>query len=466
MIPIRKIDTLIAFLGFLLFVGGLRATMTSFDPTVGGASSVGNIKLQLTSGLIYLSVMFLILARVERFLSFCKNNLILIVFLLVPLFSVFWSIAPDVTARRGVALVGTSLFAMYIAFALPVERVIRILAVVYAVTASGSLVVIGALPEYGTHQYGDYAGLWRGLYTQKNEFGATMAMAAIVIFLCPKYTYYERMLGRFFVVLCVFLMLMSESRAAWISFACVGFLALAIWRAGGRGSKTNVKVFLSVVTGIVIGFVVIKNANTLLEFIGKDPTLSGRTDVWALALDRAEDRPVLGFGYRAYWIEGNKARLMPEESWADNINHGHNTYLDLFVELGYLGVVAFAITLGFLVYKILSRIKYSNDYINIWAVSGLCFILVRGAAESTILQHADINWVLFVFFFSVFSSYRKPIRNDLKILSKNDLECDESIPDSAVISRTFTTMRERPVSKIPVSSIRSMTGPQIREDLS
>ncbi|MGI9490207.1 MAG: O-antigen ligase family protein [Geminicoccaceae bacterium] len=461
MIPIRKIDTFVAFLGLLLFVGAFKATMTSFDPTVGGAVSIGNIRLQLTSGLVYISIMFLILLRVEKFLNFCQNNLIIIGFLLIPLFSVFWSIAPDVTARRGGALLGTSLFAMYLAFALPVERVIRILAVVYALTTIGSVFIIAAFPVYGTHQFGDYVGLWRGLYAQKNEFGATMAMAAIVIFLCPKYTSRERLLSRIFVVLCLFLMFMSESRAAWISFGCVCAIALAVWRASGRGSKTSVKIFLLILISISFGAILLKNAIPLLEMVGKDPTLSGRTDVWALALDRAEDRPFLGFGYRAYWIDENKLRLMAEESWADNINHGHNTYLDLFLELGYLGIIVFILTLGALIFKILSRIKYSNDYINIWAISSVCFILIRGAAESTILQHADINWVLFVYFFSLFASYRKPVRDQSQ--SELRVASDGLISNNVSISSIFFELKRDSTRNQTLSSMRTTINARVEE---
>jgi len=415
MIPLSKIDTFVAFTGLLLFVGTLEATMTSFDPTVGGASSAGNIKLQLSSGIIYLSIIFLILARIEKFIHFSKRNAIIIAFLLVPVFSIFWSIAPEVTARRGIALLGTSLFGMYLAFALSAERVIRILAVVYAITAVASLIVIVVLPTYGTHQYGEYVGLWRGLYAQKNEFGGTMAMAVIVIFLCPKYTLHERFLSRIAVLLCLFLMVMSESRAAWISFASVCVIALALRYASGRGVKTGIQIGLLVMISIIVGAILVKNMVPLLELIGKDPTLSGRTDVWGLALDRAADRPVLGYGYRAYWIEGNKIRLQPTEGWADYINHGHNTYLDLFVELGMLGIGVFLLTFGTLLIKMVYRIRNLNDYINIWGAASICFILIRGAAESTILQHADINWVLFVYFFALFQGYRKVINPQISL---------------------------------------------------
>lgn len=461
MIPLRKIDTIVAFLGLLVFVGAFEATMTSFDPTAGGATSTGNIRLQMTSGLIYMAVIFLILARIEKFLYFIRNNLVMIVFLLIPIFSIFWSIAPDVTARRGVALLGTSLFAMYLAFALPFERIIRILSVVYVITAIGSVFVIIVLPVYGTHQFGDYVGLWRGLYAQKNQFGATMAMAATVIFLCPKYTSRERLLSRFLIALCLFLMLMSESRAAWISFACVCVAALAVWRTSGRGAKTSVKIFLLILASFVVGFVILNNAVPLLEMIGKDPTLTGRTDVWALALDRAADRPFLGFGYRAYWIEGNKIRLMATESWADHINHGHNTYLDLFVELGYLGLVGFIAILGILFSNVFSRICHSNDYVNIWAISSICFILIRGMAESTILQHADINWVMFVYFSALFSGYRKAAQKRFQDASETRIAHGKLFADNVTVSNIFSGIKRNSARKLPPSSSQGVVSSEV-----
>jgi O-antigen ligase len=405
MIPISKIDTVIAFWGLLLFVGALDAILTSFDPTAGGASSVGNLKMQATSGFIYLSTFFLVLCRIEKFLYFSQKNLLILLFLLIPIFSIFWSIAPDVTARRAVALVGTSVFAMYLAFAMSADRILRILAAVYALTAVVSLILAVGLPTYGTHQFGEYVGVWRGLYAQKNEFGATMAMGAIVLFLCPTRSAKERLLVRMAIVLCLFLMVMSESRAAWIAFSCVCLAAFAVKRIGGAGAKTSVKVFILLLFSAIIGGAIIQNATPLLELIGKESTLNGRTDVWSLALDRAADRPLLGYGYRAYWIDGNKDRLQSYEGWSDHINHGHNTYLDLFVELGCLGIFAFALVVISLFFRIIRRVRKSSDYLTLWAVCSISFIIVRGSAESTILQHADINWVLFVYFFCLLYGY-------------------------------------------------------------
>ena len=421
MIPISKLNTILAFFGFIIFIGSIKATITTFDPNIGGATSTGNIRNQIIGGAIYAFVFFLILLKLEKFLPFLCKNILLIAFLIIPILSVTWSVSPEATLRRGVALLGTSFFAIYIAFAIHPERAIRILTAAYALTTIASLIVIFLLPTYGTHQFGEYAGLWRGLFAGKNEFGATMAMAVILLFLCPAYTTREWILKQSLIVLCLILLYKSESRTAWVSLLIVGTTAPLFWWISGRGAKTAIRALILLTAAALASFLIAKHSETLLEMMGKDPTLTGRTGVWESTLERAMERPLLGYGYRAYWTPENKRRLRATENWSDGIGHAHNTYLDLMAELGLLGVVFFLGLLLILVFRIVTRAMHERNFINTWAMAGIMFIIVRGFAESTILQHADINWVYFVYFFALFSIPYKPNEPVTKIQSKHQL---------------------------------------------
>ena len=79
-----------------------------------------------------------------------------------------------------------------------------------------------------------------------------------------------------------------------------------------------------------------------LSILGKDSTLTGRTDLWALALDVIGDYPVTGIGYHAFWVVGNP---LAEAMWAKfQISgrtgfHFHDTYLEIGVELGLTGLL-------------------------------------------------------------------------------------------------------------------------------
>lgn len=81
--------------------------------------------------------------------------------------------------------------------------------------------------------------------------------------------------------------------------------------------------------------------------LGKDPTLTGRTVLWHIAMGQIHLRPVLGMGYSAFWIQGN---LLPEGIWrAFQIDNRmgfsfHDTYMEVAVELGWVGVAALVLT--------------------------------------------------------------------------------------------------------------------------
>ena len=79
----------------------------------------------------------------------------------------------------------------------------------------------------------------------------------------------------------------------------------------------------------------------LFEAFGRDATLTGRSYLWAEGLKFADDRPLAGTGYYAFWVHG---RPLAEELWdvsyitsRSGFNF-HNTLIESYVELGLAGV--------------------------------------------------------------------------------------------------------------------------------
>ncbi|MBA3923884.1 MAG: O-antigen ligase family protein, partial [Nostocaceae cyanobacterium] len=79
---------------------------------------------------------------------------------------------------------------------------------------------------------------------------------------------------------------------------------------------------------------------------GRDPTLTGRTEIWGVALSRLHEHLLLGFGRGAFWAPGSKNAL--EAGLAVSLNfippHVHNGFLDLALDIGLIGFVCFAIS--------------------------------------------------------------------------------------------------------------------------
>jgi exopolysaccharide production protein ExoQ len=89
----------------------------------------------------------------------------------------------------------------------------------------------------------------------------------------------------------------------------------------------------------------------LTMFTGKDLTFSGRTNIWYVLKLHISQHPLLGTGYEAYWIgptPSSPSYEMLRLLWFYP-TEGHNGYLDVINDLGYVGgVCLFAYFLVFL----------------------------------------------------------------------------------------------------------------------
>jgi exopolysaccharide production protein ExoQ len=82
--------------------------------------------------------------------------------------------------------------------------------------------------------------------------------------------------------------------------------------------------------------------NALLGIFGKSEDLTGRFDIWTAVIDLAAERPWFGWGWVSYWVpwvepfDGLATRNGVEYLQA------HNAWLDVWLQLGILGLIAFA----------------------------------------------------------------------------------------------------------------------------
>ncbi len=72
-------------------------------------------------------------------------------------------------------------------------------------------------------------------------------------------------------------------------------------------------------------------------------TLTGRTQLWRQLAGFYEDKPVLGYGYGAFWNETRSWDVMDEQGWP--ISHAHNAYFDTLLESGPVGFLAYVLIL-------------------------------------------------------------------------------------------------------------------------
>jgi O-antigen ligase len=126
------------------------------------------------------------------------------------------------------------------------------------------------------------------------------------------------------------------------SFACflLGSTVLLLTAGGqsaGRASVPHVMMGSIAFTALMV--LVLGADATLVEAMGRDATLTGRTELWE-QLGRMVVDPVLGAGYESFWLGERLEKLWSIYWWRPR--QAHNGYLETFLNLGWIGVAIVA----------------------------------------------------------------------------------------------------------------------------
>lgn len=359
---------------------------------------------------IYCIVIVLALRIFPQLIRLAVFNPILILCVLLCGVSMLWSVDPALTMRRSVALLVSTLFGLTLAARYDWNQLIQRFAAAFAILAILSLFYSLLFPERGVMQE-IHVGAWRGLWVEKNYLGGQMSRG-LILMMCAFAMQPSR--GKLWVpagALCFFLVLMSTSKTALLIslISIILFILLRIFR---RFPILRVPLIWSIVAGIG-GFVALMYAipDEMFALIGKDRTLTGRTDIWDALIISIKQKPLLGYGYGVYWDDplgpSYYTRLMLE--WG--IPSAHNGWIETWLSVGALGVGGFAvlylITLGLAI----DRIKRGGVE-TYWVVLSTMMFLMLSMSESAILQQNDLGWVIFVMTSAKLFAFERPFWRD------------------------------------------------------
>ena len=72
--------------------------------------------------------------------------------------------------------------------------------------------------------------------------------------------------------------------------------------------------------------------------LGRDTTLTGRTGIWADVIPMVPN-PLVGAGFESFWLSPRVNERLEELIPGLPINEAHNGYIEVYLELGWVGVV-------------------------------------------------------------------------------------------------------------------------------
>ena len=309
--------------------------------------------------------------------------------------STLWSIDPAATDRRAVALLFSTICAAAIGANLSWRQLTRMFAFCFALASVASLLCALLLPKFGVMQT-DFPGAWSGLFIEKNGLGAWAAQTLVACGAAFLLDRPRRWWWAAAAVLGATLLLLSTSKTALV-VALIGCLSFAFAWAVRRGAVAAVvTTFVAVVALGAMAFAVAFAPDTLLGLLGKDPTLTGRTRIWAAVSRQIALRPRTGFGYGAIWSDqtGWGPVYWVVKQYGARPAYAHNGWLDLWLALGVYAVAIMAVLLVVTwVSAIAATYRRSDAYLALPVIS---MFTVANLTESSIVFYNDIGWVLFI----------------------------------------------------------------------
>ena len=358
--------------------------------------------------------LFLIIARWKKVVRIVIREKLLWVLMSIALASVFYGDTPMLTLYRtsdiitdgavGVLpLVQATLFGVYFGTRYSLNQQLHLLVWTFGISALLSLLLGLAFPRYGVMGVDNiksledlaHIGAWEGVYEHKNKLGIYIDLSALVFFLCttfsPKYPW-VRWAG---FSLSIGLILLSTSKSALVIFLTMMVL-LPFYRALRWSYSLAVPFFISaIVLAGGVGTLLVANAETILAALGRDATLTGRTGIWSAVLDKIWERPWLGYGYQVFWQGWYGESADVWSSLRFDPPHAHDGFLDLWLDLGLLGLSVFALSFiaGYL--RAVAWVRLTKNLEGLWPLVYLTFMLLINITESSLMRENAL-WVLYV----------------------------------------------------------------------
>lgn len=295
--------------------------------------------------LIVLGVAVLVRRKID-WRAFNTGNILLISYFLYTLVSITWADDSFVTFKRWIKDLGNPIMVMIILTSPDPKRALgttlRRLSFVFLPL---SVLFVKYYPELGRLYHNDGTPMFIGIGHQKNDLGLMCLVAGMYyawqIIVDRQYflswSRVSKMCTYVLLVMLGWLLYISNSQT---SLACL-LTAIAIFVAYKIPAiERKPQRLFTLLVGSVAAYFVLESAfgirEWILELLGRDATLTDRTDLWNVVLNIGPDSVLFGSGFMSFWSFENTAEVARQVGVA--LNQAHNGYIEQFLNLGYIGV--------------------------------------------------------------------------------------------------------------------------------
>lgn len=342
-----------------------------------------------------------IIRRNVSIINIFNSNRLFIIIIMYAFISIFWSDFPQVALRRWIKFVGSLLMILLVVTEKDSEEAIKIInrRCVYILVPL-SIIMYKYFLNIG-RGYDAWTGdqLINGISYNKNGLGCLCLTSGLILTweiiiknnIYSKNEYRDILIKYLFLGMIIFLLIKSDSMTSLVTmFIGIGIIYILRYDI----IKNNINgISIFVAFCLFIYFVAFNIINNMVfKFIGRDATLTGRTELWNVLL-AMNTNFLAGVGFESFWLGDRLGYLLDKFQWGPN--QAHNGYLEIYLNLGIIGLI---IVIGF-VYSIYNHsiklIKQKHQFGSLM-LSLVIILLLYNITEAAFLRTTNQLWFIFL----------------------------------------------------------------------
>jgi exopolysaccharide production protein ExoQ len=378
------------WLGTTPGAGGIAQALEEGDP----------LNRAIYLGLLFLSIVILV-SRSFRWGDFFARNRALTVFLLFALASFLWSDFPFPAFKKWFRDLGDYTIVLVVLSDLhPLEAVSTLLRRLGYLLIPLSVVLIKYFPAIARN-YDPWTGAqsFSGAATSKNMLGIVCLVCGIYFFWDIVVKWPERKNSRQKRIIVVdalliyytwWLLITCDSATSRI---CLIIAYLVILAAHSKAIRRKPGILATAIPVVFLTYMLLffgLGLNDTFAGVAGRTSLSGRPEIWHIVLSQ-QANPLVGAGYESFWLGPRLDRI-----WAlgqGHINESHNGYLELYLNLGYLGLLLMLIFVGVVYRNICKKLKPFSSIASLTLAIWTAFVF-HNSTEADF--RSGFMWVVFV----------------------------------------------------------------------
>ena len=389
----KVLDDALTLLVLFLATGAFQGLVV--DPTDPRAGTEGSPSMQIVWLVVYGAVALRLIPQYRKIMALVRANKCLLLLVLLAVMSVLWSEDPSLTLRRSIALLATTLFGIDFAVRYSVRDQLRLLYIVLGLVVSlgiaAQLLFPNLIPSL------DFPpDAWHGVVGFKNDWARIIVLAMVAVLSRSR-----RSLGDFLLMgsltLVAFALIALAKSVGGLVILMVMLLLFRV--SGALRWRPRMLAAAGLATALVVlpmSYVLFQNFGKATAVVGRDPSLTGRVDIWQLAFSSIARNPIHGYGFSAFWDADSQAatRIREELHWSTP--HAHNGYIDMALGLGFAGL--FLLNASWLISarRAFDCLKRGAEREAMWPLAYLTFFFLYQFTEGSLVSGNTIFWILYV----------------------------------------------------------------------